>query len=215
MPSQDFQDFVRSCFPKTYGDWHDGLNFHALLKLHGDELLEAEKLILKGIPKTWSTNHTIEAAGYLRLQSASEILKREIKVTRIKRFIKLLFLFLLYPIWREHYHERLAVIAWALYQIEKYPKSLDIIINELEDSKNQEFFSFTVLAFRYLISFGDEPKTIEFLNKCTKHKNFSFSAFYALEAIQDGNRLPFNGDYSQKASKKLLALQEHKTWEWL
>ena len=68
MSSKDFQDFLSSCFPKDMGKTMMVCNHDVLLRLTGDELLQAEKLILKGISKTWGTNRTIEAAGYLRLQ---------------------------------------------------------------------------------------------------------------------------------------------------
>jgi len=216
MSSKDFQDFLSSCFPKTWGEDHDGLNYNALLRLTGDELLQAEKLILKGVSKTWGTNRTIEAAGCLRLQSASKLLKKELLVTKIKRAVAFLFI-LPILLWHEYYQERIVTIAWSLYQIEKYPKSLGIIISELEKTKRKQFFYLQTSAFNFLISFGDEEKAVAYLNKSVRNKGFSFNALYALEAIKDGIRLPFHGNYfdiSERAKKKLDSINS-QTWEWL
>src|SRR3972149_6133024 len=96
MPSKDYQDFVSSCFPASWGADHDGLNFDALLRLSGNELSEAEKLILQAIRKPGHSNNSIEAAGYLRLQAASKLLKKEIRTTQVKRILEAVFLFPLF-----------------------------------------------------------------------------------------------------------------------
>ena len=186
MPSKDFQDFVSSCFPTNFGEWHDGLNNSALLKLTGDERIEAERMILNGIRPTWRSNNAIEAAGYLRLRSASALLKREIANTRIKRFLEIVILFPLYIISYEYFHERIAKLAWSLHQIEKYPKSLSLIISELESSKWKEKTPsfFQMYGFILLTSFYEEAKTIEYLESCLHDKKFAILAKSALETVK-------------------------------
>jgi hypothetical protein len=216
MPSKDFQDFTTSCFPKTWGEDHDGLNHDALLRLVGNELSEAEKLILNGISRTWGTNRTIEAAGFLRLHSASKLLRKELVRTQIKGMLASLFI-LPFLIWGEYYQERIVTVAWSLYQIEKYPKSLAIIIGEIEKSKRKQSYYFRIYAFNFLISFGDEHEAVTYLKKLLSNKQFSYDAMYALESIKDGLRLPFHGKYSEmyERAKKRLDQLNNKTWEWL
>jgi hypothetical protein len=216
MSSKDFQDFLSSCFPKTWGEDHDGLNYSALLRLTGDELLQAEKLILKGISKTWGTNRTIEAAGYLQLQSASKLLKKELTVTEMKRVAAFLLVLPL-VFWHEYYQERIVTLAWSLYQIEKYPKSLAIIVDELEKTKGKQFYYLQTYAFNFLISFGDEEAALAYLNKCLSYKNFSYNAMYTFESIKDGLRMPFHEKYSEinERAKKRLEKLNNQTWEWL
>ena len=217
MSSKDFQDFVRTCFPKTYGEWHDGLDYDALIRLTGNERIEAEKLILANIPKPGHGNNSIEAAGYLRLQSASELLKKEIIRTQVKRWLEAIFLFLLFLFRHEYYLERLVKLAWALYQIEKYPKSLQVIISELEKpvlTKNPPSFS-QMCALRTLISFGDEPDAIEYLNTNIKRGRFVFDSLYALEAIKDGSRLPFESSSDIYLRVQNQLAYSSKTWEQL
>lgn len=216
MSSKNFQDFLSSCFPKTWGEDHDGLNCDALLKLAGDELLQAEKLILKNISKTWGTNRAIEAAGYLRLQSASRLLKKELVITEIKRLAASLFIVPL-VFWHEYYQERMVTLAWSLYQIEKYPRSLAIIVDELEKTKGKQFYYLQTYAFNFLISFGDEEAALAYLNKCLSCKNLSYNAMYTLESIKDGLRMPFHEKYlevNERAKKRLEELN-NQTWEWL
>lgn len=221
MPSQDFQDFKRSCFPSNFGEWHDGLNYRALLNLKDEELIEAEKLILNGIPKTWSTNHTIISAGILRLQSASAELKRQLKITRIKRIIELIIFFPLYIFRYEKHHERITNIAWSLHQIENYPDSLKIIISEIENSRpltNNPPSFYQMEALELLMSFGDNPETIKYLRKCLTDKRFAYTAMYTLEAIEAGYTM-FYQTYSdvthqihEKTKSKLINLEP---FEWI
>jgi tetratricopeptide (TPR) repeat protein len=219
MPSKDFEEFLWSCFPKTFGEAHEGLHEGALLRLQGDERIEAERLILAGIGKTWNSNNTIEAAGYLRLQSASKLLKQELRKAQIDRFIESIILFPFYFFRYENYYERIVKLAWSLYQIEKYPKSLNIIISILESPRlRRQKYSFTqMIGFLYLISFGDEPDAIRFLNKCVHTRNFARDALYALESIKDGQRLPWHSEYQKirERVEKILERQNNPTWQWI
>ena len=216
MSSKDFQDFVRTCFPKTFGEWHDGLDYGALLRLTGDERLEAEKMILVNIPKSVHSNNSIEAAGYLRLQSASELLKKEIKRTRIKRWLEAIFLFLLFLLRHEYYKERLVKIAWALYRIEKYPKSLHLIVSEI---KNPSFPGhspsfFYIYALQALTSFGDEPAAVEYLKSNIERGKFIFESMCVLESIKAGNRLPFEDSTEIYLRVQNQLAYSSKTWKW-
>jgi hypothetical protein len=193
MNSKDYQDFVSSCFPKTYGQWHDGLNVNALFRLAGVELLEAEKLILSNIRRPSHSNNSIEAAGYLRLRSASELLKRELRATQVKRVLEAILLSPLFVMRRDYYHGRIVKIAWALYRIEEYPNSLSYIISEIRSSKRSFKMAsfFQTYAFRALISFGHEPEAVKFLGECLHNPKFAFNAMYALESIRAGFDLGF------------------------
>jgi len=196
MLSKDYQDFISSCFPKSYGEAHNGLNIHALFNLKGNELAEAEKIILERIKD--KGGNAIDAAGYLQLQSAKRLLEDE--------FVKLIQV-------HDKYSTRIVKVAWALYQIEKYDKSLDVIIEFLEDIKEDNKFPFLGLeTFSYLISFGDDPMAISYLEKCLDVEKYDYYAMCALVSIERGNRLPFFEDnfflISDLAKKRLAEYKE-------
>ncbi|MCC6501340.1 MAG: hypothetical protein IT313_13825 [Anaerolineales bacterium] len=216
MPSKDFEDFVRTCFPKTFGEWHDGLDIAALLRLVGEEFKEAEKLILSGIPKSGHSNNSIEAAGYLRLQSAGELLKKELKRTKVKRWLEIIFLNLLFIFRHEYFQERIVKIAWALYQIDKYPDASRLIIAEIEKPSltNPPPSFFQMYALRTLISFGNNLEVIAYLKKNVQHGRLVFESMYALASIEAGQNLPFHekdSEISQIVQKQLATA--NKTWE--
>jgi len=49
MPSYDFEQFYESCFSRSFEIVHDGVNEKSILKLHGDERKEAERLLLQSL----------------------------------------------------------------------------------------------------------------------------------------------------------------------
>ncbi len=177
--TQDYERFVKSCFPKNFGDWHDGLDAKALLNLTGYERWKAEKIILRGIKNNKGTS--IDAAGILQLKSASKLLKNSLQ----KKLIE-----------KKHYSE-IVNIAWALHQIENYPDSFDIIVNYIENTNginahDYEFFS----IFKYLVSFGDDRRVIDFLERLISTEDKSadklkYIASFTLEEIRQGKRTPY------------------------
>lgn len=182
--SQDYDRFIKSCFPKNYGDWHDGLDVEALLNLTGYERWKAERLILRGIKNNNSTS--IDAAGILKMKSASKLLKNNLQKMLVEK----------------KHHSEVVNIAWALYKIESYPESFDIIVNHIENTNginahDYEFFS----IFKYLVSFGDDRRAIDFLERLisTEDKNadkLKYIASSTLEEIRQGKRTPYGTSIS-------------------
>ena len=97
---------------------------------------------------------------------------------------------------KKHYSE-IVNIAWALHQIENYPDSFDIIVNYNENTNginahDYEFFS----IFKYLVSFGDDRRVIDFLERLISTEDKSadklkYIASFTLEEIRQGKRTPY------------------------
>jgi hypothetical protein len=115
MPSEDFEAFYFSCFDRSYGAVHNGLDVPALLRLKDQERVEAEQLIVKAIETVIDCDRPIRAAGHLKLKSAIQPLRQRLGS----------------PIDTGREYNRVQA-AWALYQIEQYPEAAQLIISILQ-----------------------------------------------------------------------------------
>ncbi|NTU61823.1 MAG: hypothetical protein HGB05_00090 [Chloroflexi bacterium] len=206
MPSQTFQDFYQSCFDTSFGATRDGLNVQALLNLEGDELAEAERLVLQAV-ETSVDPRPLCAAGYLKLQAAGAILKRRLKssvdVGRVDN--------------RVH-------IAWALHQIERYPESARIVVDVLTHTPKDNQWS-RMMAVEALADFGEMPlAVIALLETLIDEDHFiaylatnSLKRIFKLDAavvsilneiqlMQIGNRVSVNTVELQEARERVKTL---------
>jgi hypothetical protein len=115
MASKDFEDFRWSCFDPSFHAVRNGLDVAALLRLTGDERAEAERLVLDALPSTIDSR-PIQAAGYLRLQAAREILKQRL-ATNFDG---------------ERVYNRVNT-AEALHRIEAWPGATAVVVEALRD----------------------------------------------------------------------------------
>ena len=140
MASQAFERFSWSCFD---GSWHaqrEGLDTLALLSLAGDERLEAESMILDAIRTTTDTR-PYEAAGWLRLPKAAELLKQQLTEPNPPKLI--------------------ISAAWALHRIEQWPEAADTILQQLRSKPlDSSLWWHTTVLLRYV---EPSPKVIVFL----------------------------------------------------
>jgi HEAT repeat protein len=144
MPSQYFEQFYESCFDKSFGIVRNGVNEKAILNLQGDELKEAERLLLQslGTDKD-SYSRPVIALGILRSKEAVEPLKKRLEtaagIDRIQ-------------------------IALALFRIENYPEAESIIIDCLKivsANRNDETTRWS--AVEALPNFGKTTKAVQAL----------------------------------------------------
>jgi hypothetical protein len=108
MPSKDYQRFSDSCFGNSFGFLHGGIDEKAILNLQGEERREAERELLTSLGTEKDTHsRPVIALGLLRSRAAIKPLKQRLAhavgVDRIQT-------------------------ALALYRIDKYPESEEIII---------------------------------------------------------------------------------------
>ncbi len=115
MARKGFEDFRWSCFDPSFHAVRNGLDLAALLRLTGDERAEAERLVLEALPTTVDSR-PIQAAGYLRLQAASEILKQRL-ATNFDG---------------ERVYNRVNT-AEALHRIEAWPAATAVVVEALRD----------------------------------------------------------------------------------
>lgn len=166
MPSQAFQNFYQSCFDTSFGATLDGLNVQALQNLTGDELAEAERLILQAI-ETSVDSRPLRAAGYLKLQSASAALKQRLSSA----------------IDAGRSYNRVH-IAWALFQIEKYPQAagiiVDILVRTPKDKGNQWS---RMMAVEALADLGEMPLAVTTLFDMLLDED-GFIAYLATDSLK-------------------------------
>ena len=140
MASQALARFSWSCFD---GSWHaqrEGLDTEALLSLAGDERLEAKSMILDAIRTTTDTR-PYEAAGWLRLPEAAELLKQRLTEPNPPQLI--------------------VTAAWALHRIEQWPEAADTILQVLRSKPlDSSLWWHTTVLLRYV---EPSPKVIVFL----------------------------------------------------
>jgi hypothetical protein len=125
MPSEDFERFRWSCFDRSFGAGHDGLDVDALLRLTGDERTQAEALVLDVIASGSADERAIQAAGWLRLNAAAPYLKHRVEAEPD-------------AIWSSTRID----IAVALHRIEQYPRAAGILIEELNRRNDPWYRSF-------------------------------------------------------------------------
>jgi hypothetical protein len=164
MPSKAFQDFYQSCFDTSVGATRDGLNAQALLNLEGDELAEAERLVLQAV-ETSADPHPLLAAGYLKLQTASAILKRRLSGRA--------------DVGRAYNR---AHIAWALHQIERYPESAQIVVDVLTQIPKNDQWS-RMMAVEALADFGEVPLAVGVLLETLLDEDH-FIAYLAINSLK-------------------------------
>ncbi len=71
--SDDFDRFLKSnFFDNPYAAWHDGVDLPRLVCLQGDELAQAEALLLKAMPDS----RAIEGLGAIRSEKAVDPLRK-------------------------------------------------------------------------------------------------------------------------------------------
>ncbi len=108
MVSSAFSSFYESYFGDPYMAWHDGLDTESLLSLEGEELAEAERLLIAGLP----TGDYRPSAGLATLRSApaapalKDLLPQATGDARVQT-------------------------ALALWQIEQYPPAVPALIGVL------------------------------------------------------------------------------------
>ena len=111
MASSAFSSFYESYFGDPYMAWHDGLDTESLLSLQGDELAEAERLLLDGL----KTGDYRPPAGLATLRSSvaapalKELLPQAEGDTRVQT-------------------------ALALWEIEQYPPAVAALIGVLKSA---------------------------------------------------------------------------------
>src|SRR5664279_4242345 len=71
--SDDFKRFLASnFFGNPFNAWHDGVDLPSLTRLQGDELVQAEDMLLKNLPD----NRAIVGLGAIRSQKAVAPLRK-------------------------------------------------------------------------------------------------------------------------------------------
>jgi len=136
MHSQDFQDFHCSCFETSFGATRAGLSVEALLRLRGDERVEAERLVLLAV-ETGTDSRPILAAGHLKLQSAGPILKQRLTG----------------PIDNARPDNRVHA-AWALFKIDNCLEAGHIIVDVLKQTPRHQQWA-RMMAVESLADFGE------------------------------------------------------------
>jgi HEAT repeat protein len=152
MPSQDFEQFYESCFGETFAVIHNGVNEAAILNLQGDERREAERLLLLALGTDKDTySRTVTALGLLGSKDAVAPLKQ-----RLNKAVG---------------RDRIET-ALALFRIEKFPESGNVIIDCLQindTSKPDE--NTRMLAVMVLPFLGRTPQVIQALVEAMAEDN--------------------------------------------
>jgi hypothetical protein len=208
MPSKAFQDFYHSCFDTSFGATRDGLNIQALLNLTGNELAEAEQLVLQAI-ETSVDSRPLRAAGYLKLRAASAALKQRLNsAVDAGR-----------PYNRVH-------MAWALFQIEKYPLAAEIIVDVLIRTPKDKGYQWSrMMAVEALADLGEMPLAVTTLFdtlldedgfiaylatnslKCVfKSDATVVNVLNAIQQMQTGNEVSVNRVKIQEARERVKRL---------
>lgn len=140
MASQAFERFAWSCFDNSFHAYRDGLDTPALLSLDGEERLQAESLILDAIRTTQDTR-PFEAAGWLRLPEAAELLGQRLSAIDSPWVI--------------------ATAAWALNRIEESSETIDTIMRVLRSNPlNSSLWWHATVLLRFV---QPSPQAIAFL----------------------------------------------------
>jgi hypothetical protein len=144
MPSQDYMNFIESCFGNPLEFVYNGINEKAILSLQGEEKNEAERILLKALETNGDPYYRpVIALGLLCSKLAIEPLKRHLnKAIGIDRI----------------------QTALALFRIMKYPEAEEVIIDCLviADNNNPDI-STRDLAVRILPFIGKTPQVIQAL----------------------------------------------------
>ena len=122
--SSEFDRFYESYFGDPYMAWHDGLDTQALASLEGEEREEAEQMLIAGLD-----------SGDARPASGLGVLRSKKAVGKLKESLS------------DSYGDKRIRIARALWEIEEWPPSVKIMVDEL---KNGSFWGTRLDAARYL-----------------------------------------------------------------
>jgi hypothetical protein len=166
MPSEDFERFRWSCFDPSFYAGHDGLDVAALRRLTGSERAEAERLVLEALPTT-TDERPIQAAGYLKLQAASAILKQRLASD--------------FDAGREWNRVDTAV---SLHLIERYLPAADIVINVLWRADSHEEWTI-MAAVDALKQIGPSAPVFEAMMERLAKETNSFMAYYLAERLEE------------------------------
>ena len=166
MPSHDFQRFYASCFGDLFGEIHSGVDEKAILNLQSEERKEAERLLLQALGTDKDTySRPVIALGLLHSKEAAEPLKKRLKkATGIDR----------------------VQTALALFRIEKFPESEEIIIDSLKITHSNRPDELTRwLVVEILPVLGRTPQVVQALLEAMAegHNMIGYSAARSLREI--------------------------------
>lgn len=162
MSSENFEKFKFSFFDDSFGAHHNGADSNALLALEGDERKQAEDILINAI-KTTEDDRPFIGVVDLKLSQASEIIKK-----RLSNGFKS--------------ENTMLWAVMALWEIERYPGALSIIINVYKSKIYDESIRWTAISF--LKYFGVNSDVIVILNEAM-YEEYSMCSYYAILTIKE------------------------------
>lgn len=175
MPSEDYERFIWSCFPKDFHAWREGLDTQALVRLSGNEREQAKALLLSEVNGFLNEGgiegyvadayRVVEAIGWLELEEGIQPLERLLELGKK----------------RNDYALR-AKIGLALHRIVEFPEGA-ALASDLLDKTPQDSQWWRLEAVDHLGAFATKYKAAARKLLHTIDDKDTFVAFCACERL--------------------------------